>query len=69
MADFTVKKVDDMQAAYGGAFVKARAELGVTSFGIQVIRLPPQHDRVPRARPHGGWPGGGLPGTQRVRLA
>jgi len=47
MADFTVKKVDEMQAAYGGAFVKARAELGVTSFGIQVIRLPPNMSEYP----------------------
>lgn len=50
MADYTAKKLDDMEAAFGGGFVKARAELGVTSFGIQVIRLPadsrdyPEHD-------------------------
>ena len=30
-----------MEAAYGGALKKARAELGVTSFGVQVIDLPP----------------------------
>lgn len=47
MADFTVKQLDDMQAAYGGGFVKARAELGVTSFGMQVIRLPPETTEYP----------------------
>jgi quercetin dioxygenase-like cupin family protein len=41
MADYTVKNLSDMQAGFGGGFVKARAELGVTSFGMQVIRMPP----------------------------
>ncbi len=52
MADYTAKKIDDMQAGFGGGFVKARAELGVSSFGMQIIRLPgdypdyPEHDHV-----------------------
>jgi mannose-6-phosphate isomerase-like protein (cupin superfamily) len=52
MSDYTAKRIDDMEAAFGGGFVKARAELGVTSFGIQVIQLPPdssdypEHDHV-----------------------
>jgi mannose-6-phosphate isomerase-like protein (cupin superfamily) len=52
MSDYTVKHVKDMEAAFGGGFVKARAELGVTSFGMQVIRMPadykdyPQHDHA-----------------------
>jgi mannose-6-phosphate isomerase-like protein (cupin superfamily) len=36
-----------MEAAFGGGFVKARAELGVTSFGMQVIKLPPDYDDYP----------------------
>ncbi len=50
MADYTAKKLRDMEALYGGGFVKARAELGVTAFGLQVIQLPadysdyPEHD-------------------------
>jgi len=50
MADYTAKNLNDMQAGFGGGFVKVRAELGVTSFGMQVIRLPagfedyPEHD-------------------------
>jgi mannose-6-phosphate isomerase-like protein (cupin superfamily) len=52
VSDYTAKRIGEMEAAYGGGFVKARAELGVTSFGIQVIRLPPnssdypEHDHV-----------------------
>jgi mannose-6-phosphate isomerase-like protein (cupin superfamily) len=52
MSDYTVKHVKDMEAAFGGGFVKVRAELGVTSFGMQVIRMPadykdyPQHDHA-----------------------
>lgn len=52
MPDYTAKRIDEMEAAYGGGFVKARAELGVTSFGIQVIQLPanstdyPEHDHL-----------------------
>jgi quercetin dioxygenase-like cupin family protein len=41
MADYTAKHLDQMQAGFGGGFVKVRAELGVTSFGMQVIRMPP----------------------------
>ena len=47
MSDYTAKRIEDMQAAYGGGFVKARAELGVTSFGLQVINLPPDADAYP----------------------
>jgi mannose-6-phosphate isomerase-like protein (cupin superfamily) len=47
MSDYTAKRTDEMQAAYGGGFVKARAELGVTSFGVQVINLPPDNDSYP----------------------
>lgn len=52
MSDYTAKRIEDMEAAFGGGFVKARAELGVTSFGIQVIELPPdsvdypEHDHL-----------------------
>ncbi|HTU78058.1 MAG TPA: hypothetical protein VMF09_04790 [Solirubrobacteraceae bacterium] len=52
MADYTAKRIAEMEASFGGGFVKARAELGVTSFGIQVIQLPPdsvdypEHDHL-----------------------
>jgi quercetin dioxygenase-like cupin family protein len=47
MADFAFKRIDDMEAGFGGGFKKARAELGVTSFGIQVLEFPPNADRYP----------------------
>ncbi len=47
MANYTAKHIKDMQAAFGGGFVKARAELGVTSFGMQVIRMPPDYADYP----------------------
>lgn len=47
MTDYTAKKIGDMEAGFGGGFVKARAELGVTSFGMQVIQLPPGYSDYP----------------------
>lgn len=47
MADYTVKRIDEMEGSYGGAFKRARAELGVTSFGMAIIDLPPSFDRYP----------------------
>ncbi len=52
MAEFAVKRIDDMEAIYGGAFKRVRAELGIESFGIQVIDMPanahqyPEHDHA-----------------------
>jgi mannose-6-phosphate isomerase-like protein (cupin superfamily) len=47
MADYTAKRIDEMDAAYGGAFKRVRAELGVQSFGMQIIDLPPNVDQYP----------------------
>ena len=47
MTDYAVKRIDEMDAAYLGAFKRARAELGVESFGMQVIDLPPNFDQYP----------------------
>jgi quercetin dioxygenase-like cupin family protein len=41
VADVTVKRVEDFEAIFGGGFRRVRAGLGVTSFGIAVIELPP----------------------------
>lgn len=52
MGGYTAKQIGEMEASYGGGFVKARAELGVTAFGMQVIQLPadfgdyPEHDHA-----------------------
>ncbi len=47
MPDYAVKKIDEMDAALFGSFKRARAELGVESFGMQVIDLPPSFDGYP----------------------
>lgn len=39
--DYTVKHIDELDAAFGGAFKRVRAELGVQAFGVQVVDLPP----------------------------
>jgi mannose-6-phosphate isomerase-like protein (cupin superfamily) len=40
-ADFTVKTFEEMETAVNGMFVKARASLGGSAFGVQVLNLPP----------------------------
>lgn len=56
MPDVTVKRFDDMETALGGIFVRARAELGVRAFGMQVINLPPGFDEPYAAHAHAGNP-------------
>jgi quercetin dioxygenase-like cupin family protein len=41
MPDYTVKKIDEMEGIVAGAFKRARAELGVSAFGMNVIDMPP----------------------------
>src|SRR3954449_3431271 len=47
MADYTVVKIDDIEAIVAGTFRRARAALGVESFGLQVLDLPPNLDAYP----------------------
>jgi quercetin dioxygenase-like cupin family protein len=47
MGDFTIKRIDDMEAVVAGSFKRARAELGITAFGMQVIDMPPNIDVYP----------------------
>jgi uncharacterized cupin superfamily protein len=47
MSDYTAKRLSEMEAGFGGGFVKVRAELGVSAFGIQVIQLPPNYSDYP----------------------
>jgi len=47
VSDYTVKKIDEMEAVFRGAFKRARAELGVESFGLQVIDMPPNFENYP----------------------
>ncbi|HEU4598195.1 MAG TPA: cupin domain-containing protein [Solirubrobacterales bacterium] len=47
MSEFKVKKIDEMEAVFLGGFKRARAELGVESFGLQVIDMPPNYPDYP----------------------
>jgi hypothetical protein len=47
MPDFTISPIDDMEAVVFGSFKRARAVLGVESFGMQVIDLPPNAELYP----------------------
>ena len=47
MSNYEVKKIDEMEAIYRGAFKRARAELGVESFGLQILDLPPNYENYP----------------------
>src|SRR5207244_12767599 len=47
MPDVTGKAIDDMEAIYGGLARRARAERGVTAWGMQVFTLPPEWDGYP----------------------
>ena len=47
MPDVTVKRVEDFEAIFGGGFRRARAGLGVSSFGLAVIDLPPNFSHFP----------------------
>ena len=47
MSGFAVKKIDEMEGIYRGAFKRARAELGVESFGMQIIDMPPNYENYP----------------------
>jgi mannose-6-phosphate isomerase-like protein (cupin superfamily) len=47
MSDYEVKQVDEMEAVFRGAFKRARAELGVESFGMQIIDMPPEYEYYP----------------------
>lgn len=47
MPDLTVKRVEEFEAIFGGGFRRVRAGLGVTSFGIAVMDLPPDFQDYP----------------------
>ncbi len=47
MPDVTIKRVEDFEAIFGGGFRRVRAGLGVSSFGLAVIDLPPNFRHFP----------------------
>jgi mannose-6-phosphate isomerase-like protein (cupin superfamily) len=47
MSSYDVKRIDEMETAFGGGMRLARAALGVTSFGMQIEEFPPNFDQYP----------------------
>lgn len=47
MGPYTVRRIDEMESIFHGAVRRAAAELGVESFGMQVIDMPPQFADYP----------------------
>lgn len=47
MPDVTYAIIDEMEGIYEGLARRARAELGVTAWGMQVMTLPPNWDGYP----------------------
>ena len=47
MSDVVVKRIEDFDSPNGGGFCRARASLGVTSFGMQVENFPPHFEHFP----------------------
>ena len=52
MADVTAATFEEMESIYGGLALRARATLGVSAWGMQVLTLPPSWDGYPNHK-HG----------------
>jgi len=50
MADVTVASFEEMEPIFDGVARRARATLGVTAWGMQVLTLPPKWDGYPNHR-------------------
>jgi hypothetical protein len=47
MTDVSYAMIDEMEPIFEGVARRARAELGVTAWGMQVLTLPPKWDGYP----------------------
>jgi hypothetical protein len=65
MPDATIKRVDEMETFYDGLVTRARAELGVTSWGMQVFNYPAGFDAYPN---HNHAEGAVDPGQEELYL-
>ena len=41
MPDYTIKRFDEMDALFNGFFLRARASLEASAFGMQILQMPP----------------------------
>jgi hypothetical protein len=63
MADATIKRLEEMESFYDGMVIRARAALGVTSWGMQLLDLPANFDQYPN---HDHREGAVDPGQEEV---
>jgi len=54
LADYTVAKIDELEGFYNGIFLKARAALGVTAFGLSIVDIPAGSVHYPEHNHPGG---------------
>ena len=47
MSDVAIKRIEEFDSPNDGGFCRARASLGVTSFGMQVENFPPHFEHFP----------------------
>lgn len=45
MPDMTMRRIDEMESIWEGRFIRARASLGASSFGMNIWNLPPNWDQ------------------------
>jgi hypothetical protein len=67
MGDFSIKRADELDSTFGGVINRARASLGVKSFGMQVMNMPPNWDMYPN-HDHGEGVGDGTVGQEEVYI-
>ena len=65
MPDATIKRLDQMESFYDGLVLRARASLGVSSWGMQIFNLPPNFDQYPE---HHHGEGAVDPGQEEVYI-
>ena len=49
---YEVKRLDEIERAFGGAMARVRAALGITAFGVQVVDLPPNSGQLAPEHDH-----------------
>jgi hypothetical protein len=66
VTDATIKRIDEMESFYDGMVTRARAELGATSWGMQVFTFPAGFDEYPN---HHHGEGAVDPGQEELYIA
>src|SRR5271165_3106410 len=49
---YAVKRLEEMERAFGGALARVRASLGITAFGVGVVDLPPSSGELAPEHDH-----------------